>query len=233
MGKPDSSELSDESREATLALAHALRTPLTSLLLGLGMLDEGSLGALSDAQREIVRALVGEAARLSLLVERALQTDRLGAYAGPIERAPINLGELVARAGAPIVEQARALGIHVALSVPSAITVVVDPAKIGWVVASLMGNALRYSPNGARIEVHLRASDTLAELRVSDQGPGLDPSLRDRIFDRRGGQGLFLAREIVEAHGGSIEVSSEAGRGCVFIVSLPVATGRGGGTAQP
>src|SRR5215470_17085929 len=130
--------------ESTLALAHALRTPLTSLSLGLGLLDEGALGALSEAQRDVVRALVNDVARLSLLVDRALRIDRLGAYAGPIERAPIDLGELVRISGEPIVEQARDKGISVELELPEGIIVVADPVKLGWVIASLMGNALRY-----------------------------------------------------------------------------------------
>src|SRR5262245_27440976 len=140
-----SSDLSAPSphAEATLTLAHALRTPLTSLSLGLGLLDSGALGELSEAQREIVRALTCDVARLSLLVDRALQTDRLGAYAGPVERSPTDLGELVKSAGAPIVEQARERHIRVDSELPSGIIVVADPVKIGWVVASLMGNALR------------------------------------------------------------------------------------------
>lgn len=207
--------------EATLSLAHALRTPLTSLSLGLGLLDEGVLGALSDAQREIVRALLVDVARLSLLVDRTLQTDRLGAYAGPVERAPIDLGDLVRSAAVPIVEQAVEKGIRVVLTLPEGITVVADPVKIGWVVSSLMGNALRYSPPGATIDVELRGAEQ-AELEIKDQGPGVAPAARDRIFDREGGRGLFLAREIVEAHGGDIRIRSEMSCGCAFLITLPV-----------
>jgi len=212
--------------EATLALAHALRTPLTSLSLGLGLLDEGALGALSEVQRDVVRALVNDVARLSLLVDRALQTDRLGAYAGPVERAPVDLGELVRIAGEPIARQARDKGVNVALDLPSGIVVIADPVKLGWVTASLMGNALRYSPRGSTIDIRLSAAHEV-ELRISDQGPGVAKEVQGRIFDREGGRGLFLAREIVEAHGGRIEVSSEVGRGCEFIVTLPVAKGPG------
>jgi len=210
--------------EATLALAHALRTPLTSLALGLGLLDEGALGALNEAQRDVVGALVNDVARLSLLVDRALQIDRLGAYAGPVERAPIDLGELVRTAGEPIVEQARGKGVSVDFALLAGVTVVADPVKLGWVIASLMGNALRYSPPGGAIDVRLGVAG-VAEIRICDQGPGVAEEIKRRIFDREGGRGLFLAREIVEAHGGGIEVSSALGRGCVFIVTLPVARG--------
>lgn len=213
--------------ESTLALAHALRTPLTSLALGLGLLDEGALGALNESQRDVVRALVGDVARLSILVDRALQTDRLGAYAGPIERAPVDLGNLVRIAGEPIADQAREKGVDIHLDLPTGVTVVADPVKLGWVTASLMGNALRYSPAGSTISVHLDATGE-AEIRIGDQGPGVAKEVQGRIFDREGGRGLFLAREIIEAHGGRIEIRSEVGEGCVFIVTLPIARGSGG-----
>src|SRR5882672_10926076 len=92
--------------ESTLALAHALRTPLTSLALGLGLLDDGVLGALNEGQRDVVHTLVGEVARLTLLVEGHLHTDRLGAYTGPVERVRVDLAALVRRAAAPIERQA-------------------------------------------------------------------------------------------------------------------------------
>src|SRR4051794_5652283 len=90
------------SAEATLDLPPPPRTPLTSISLGLGLLDEGAVGPLTAAQRDVVRALVVDAARLALLVDGALQTDRLGTYAGPIERVAVDLGELLRAATIPI-----------------------------------------------------------------------------------------------------------------------------------
>jgi signal transduction histidine kinase len=207
---------------ATLALAHALRTPLTSLVLGLGLLDDGALGPLSEAQREVVRALVSDVARLARLVEGELQTDRLGLYAGPIELVPTDLGALVERAAVPIVAQAREHGVEIARSLAAGVTAVLDPVKLRWVIASVLGNALRFSPAGGVIEVGLTAASGEAELRIVDHGPGVSPEVRPRLFDRSGGPGLFLAREIVEAHGGSIDASSEPGQGCVFTIRLPL-----------
>jgi signal transduction histidine kinase len=207
--------------EATLALAHALRTPLTSLALGLGLLDDGVLGALNEGQREVVHTLVGEVARLTLLVERRLDTGFLGAYTGPVERVRVDLGDLVRRAAAPIERQAEARGVRVVLALPAGLAVVADPVKLGWVAVSLMGNALRYSPPGAAIDVELDTAGGEAELRVRDRGPGREPEVEARIFDRDGGPGLFLAREIVEAHGGRIAVRTEPGNGSTFTISLP------------
>ncbi len=207
---------------ATLALAHALRTPITSLAMGLGLLDGGALGPLAPAQREVVRALVAEVARLTLLVDHALRTDRLGAYAGPVDLHPTDLGVLVEGAAAPIVAQARERGIAVDARIAPGISVVADPVKLAWVVASVLGNALRYSPPGGVIGVALAAAGEEAEIRIADQGPGLAPEVRERLFDRSFGTALFLAREIVEAHGGSIRADSEPGGGSVFTIRLPV-----------
>ncbi len=209
----------------TLALAHALRTPLTSLVLGLGLLDDGGLGPLSEPQREVVRALVSDAARLCRLIDGTLQTDRLGVYAGPIDLVPTDLGELVERAAVPIVAQARDQAVEVTRSLPPGIVAVLDPVKLRWVIASVLGNALRFSPPGGEIEIDLSAASGEAELHIVDHGPGMSEEVQARLFDRAGGPGLFLAREIVEAHGGSIGASSELGQGCVFTIRLPLGKG--------
>ncbi len=215
--------------EATLALAHALRTPLTSLALGLGLLDDGVLGALADGQRDVVHTLVGEVARLTALVDRELDTKPLGAYAGPVERVGVDLSELVRRAAEPIERQARDRGVVIQGSLPGGVRVAADPVKLGWVAVSLMGNALRYSPSGAIIEVEVRGSGLEATLSVKDRGPGLEPDVVARIFDRAMGSGLFLAREIVESHGGHIAAASAGGgRGTTFTITLPLALGREG-----
>ncbi len=167
---------------STLALAHELRTPLTALALGLGLLEEGVLGPLPEGQREVVHTLVGEVARLTLLVQRYVDTGRLGAYAGPVERIHVDLCDLVRRAAAPIERQARERGVCLALALPDGIVVVADPVKLSWVVVSLMGNALRYSPAGAEVEVGLALVAGEAEL--------LGPRSRPRA--RGGGHGQDL-----------------------------------------
>ena len=220
--RPPPSPRPVSERETTLALAHALRTPLTSLTLGLGLLDDGAVGPLTDAQREVVRSLVADAARLSLLVERELQIDRLGTYAGPVERTVVDLGRLIRAAAEPIERQARPRSVTLSLDVPPGVLIVADPVKVSWVAASLMGNALRYSPDYAAITVRLLHRHDEAVLVVTDQGPGVSEEARARLFDRSGGQGLFLAREIIEAHGGRIEVRSDPGQGSAFTVGLPI-----------
>lgn len=208
-----------------LELAHALRTPLTSLALGLDLLEQGALGPLSDSQREVLRTLVADVGRLSLLVDRKLQTDHLGAHTGPVDRVPTPLHELVEHATAPLLPQAEARSVLVVRSLPPGIIAVVDPVKVSWVVASVLGNALRYSPQGGEVQVQLAAAGGQATIRVSDRGPGVPADVQDRLFKRTGGPGLFLAREIVEAHGGGIRVTSDPGSGSIFTITLPVEGG--------
>jgi signal transduction histidine kinase len=216
---------------ATLDLAHALRTPLTSLSLGLGLLDEGALGPLTAIQRDVVRALVADAARLAVLVDGALQTDRLGVYAGPIDRVCVDLGELLRAAALPIAAQAEEKGVRLLATLSPGVNVVADPVKLGWVATSLLGSALRHSPAGAAIDLELTAAAGEVGFSIRDRGPGLSAEAAARIFDREGGRGLFLAREIVEAHGGSIAVRSTEGQGSSFAVTLPTA-GRDGRNGQ-
>ncbi|APR79950.1 Sensory box histidine kinase [Minicystis rosea] len=209
--------------DATLALAHALRTPLTSLSLGLGLLDDGVLGPLNEAQRDVIRTLVADAARLALLVDRELKTDRLGAHAGPVEMVRTDLGALVESARAPLVEQANERDIALSCDLEPDVSAVVDPVKAGWVVASLLGNAIRYSPRGSRVRVHLARLEGAVVLTIVDEGPGMTAEVAARLFERGGGLGLFLVREIVEAHGGTISVASEPARGSTFVLRLPAA----------
>ena len=107
-----------------------------------------------------------------------------------------------------------------------------DPVKLSWAVSNLLGNALRYTPSGGRIDVTAERSGQVVLLKVADTGPGIPPEIRDRIFERftqgtvdglesgSTGLGLSIVKEIVEAHGGRIFAKSSE-RGTEFTVELP------------
>ena len=109
-----------------------------------------------------------------------------------------------------------------------------DPVKLSWVVSNLIGNALRYTPEGGRIEVATSSVDDTVRLEVADTGPGIAPELRDYVFERfaqygdgaekgSAGLGLAIVKDIVVAHGGRIFVTGNSPAGSRFVVQLPAA----------
>ena len=108
-----------------------------------------------------------------------------------------------------------------------------DPVKLSWVVSNLIGNALRYTPEGGRIEVMTGCAADIVRLEVADSGPGVAPELRDYVFERfaqygdgaekgSAGLGLAIVKDIVAAHSGRIFVTGNTPVGSRFVVQLPV-----------
>lgn len=214
------------TNDERLALSHALRTPLTSALLSTGLL---STSGLTPAQHELVQSLEEDLLRMRLLVERGLDVTHAGSHAGPMERAPTLLSELVERIARPLVEQARERGVDVASVVVRDAAVLADPVKLGWAVSALLGNAIRFARTHVEVAVLIAQEPPKAgrsedvQLLVHDDGPGMDPETSDRLFSRDGaGLGLFLVREIVHAHGGEVELLATSPAGTTFAVRLPI-----------
>jgi signal transduction histidine kinase len=110
----------------------------------------------------------------------------------------------------------------------------VDPDKLSQAVINLLSNALKFTPAGGAVEVHVESVKEAAEIRVTDTGIGIDPKELPRIFERfyradssrsratgGSGIGLSIAKAIIEAHGGSIHAASEPGKGSEFVITLP------------
>jgi two-component system sensor histidine kinase KdpD len=222
-------------------VTHDLRTPLTSIkasvttLLGAGEQGQVSLGA--EARRELLDVINEETDRLNRLVEEMMQLAKVEAGALPLERVAISAQEVVHTA----LDRAEPLLSHhrVEVAIPQGLEpLLVDASLISGVVFELVQNAAKYSPQGSSIEVAVRRSiDASMEISVSDEGPGVPPRLRTRIFekffraseasDRRGfGLGLAIARGIVEAHGGRIWMEDAAqGRGSKVSFTVPCQSG--------
>jgi signal transduction histidine kinase len=117
-------------------------------------------------------------------------------------------------------------------TVPESIVADLDHDRILQVLSNLIGNSLKFTPNGGTIELSARKQETQVEISVTDNGPGIPEDAKEQIFerfsqlkrnDRRGlGLGLFISKWIVEAHGGHIWVTSEVGKGSTFSFTLPL-----------
>jgi PAS domain S-box-containing protein len=220
--------------------AHELKTPLTSVL-GAVQIAQHHLARDPEVNLErLARTLaLGErqALKLGRLINTLLDVSRIQAGRLHLEVQEVDLVPLVAG----VVEAARAQGTEHSLTLhaPAALWARVDALRLEQVVTNLVDNAIKYSPDGGLIEVELIQPDAETVcLSVRDQGVGIPPSERERVFEQfyraHGeshlsgmGVGLFVSRQIVQLHGGSIAAESRPGGGTCFIVRLPAGAGEG------
>ncbi len=221
---------SERLRSALLdAVTHEFRTPLTSIKAAASTL--GSSVQLDEAARSDLIAVVEEEAdRLNRLVGEAAEMAQLDAHQVHLEFEVLDIGSAV---NAGVKNVGPALGdrkIEVAIA-PGLPRIRMDKERIIEVIRHLLDNAAKYSPAGTPIHVTAERLGTNVRISVADHGPGIDDFEQSLIFEKfyrgrgqRGiqgtGMGLPIAKAIIEAHGGSIGVTSQLGRGSVFHFSL-------------
>lgn len=201
-------------------VAHELRTPLTSLRMAVHLLAEQTVGPLTEKQGDLVFAAREECDRLQGIVDELLDLSRISAGAVELRIAPADPEMLVAEAVEGKGERV------VAEALPGMPEVAVDRERIQLVFANLIGNALKYGPPGGKVTVRARPVDGFVRFEVHDEGPGVPAEYRDTVFDKYvrvpdvavsgSGMGLYIAREVVKAHGGDIGID-----GSTFWFILP------------
>ena len=219
-------------REDFLSIAsHELKTPLTSLKLTVAALDrEAARGGVPDSFRSWLKRIQTQSSRLATLVDQLLDVSRLSAGRLVLHREPVDLSELAAEVVHRFADEAARLGTTVTLEAPGPVSVSADRHLLDQVLTNLVSNALKYG-GGTPVQVQVDC-EREPRLRVWDRGPGVSPEEQDRIFERfeRGqlaegrvgmGLGLWIVREIVTAHQGTVRVESRPGTGATFEVSIP------------
>jgi two-component system OmpR family sensor kinase len=212
--------------------SHELRTPLTSISGHARMLDEWALEKDTETARRSVRAIRREAKRMRNLVESLLTLTR-GDEGAPLDVGRHDLAEIAKEA----VETARdtadgRLSVEF-VSPEQEVMATCDRGRILQVASILLDNAVKYTPEGGTVTVALRALPDRIELEVSDNGVGIPEDELPLIFERfhradaaraedGAGLGLSIARQIAEAHGGTINVTSKPGAGSTFVLALPI-----------
>jgi PAS domain S-box-containing protein len=227
-------------RDVFLSVAgHELRTPLNALKLQLYALQRSLAGSTHAAKLEKAQH---EVDRLAELTNRLLDVARIAAGGFTPELAPTDLVELVSSAVARMHADAAMAGSRIEVSAPPLLVGQWDRSALDQVVTNLLSNAVKFG-RGRPIEVTVeRQGAFAARVTVRDQGVGVEPGDRERIFGQfeRGvsdrsfgglGLGLWIARQIVSAHGGRIAMSDAAGPGAEFFFELP--TGKEGPLANP
>jgi PAS domain S-box-containing protein len=217
--------------------AHELKNPLTSLLGQAQLLERRMLGEgqLSERNRHSMDVIVRQATRLNTMIGTLLDTARIERGQLTLERTLLDVGALVRRVGEDI--QPTLQQHQVIWDIPERpLLVHGDPLRLEQVLQNLLSNAVKYSPAGGVIELRLGAAGGTASISVSDQGLGIPPAALPHLFKRfyrasnvdprqisGMGIGLYVVKEIVELHGGSVSVESREGQGSTFTVMLPQA----------
>ena len=230
--KVEASRESERLRNALLdSVAHELRTPLTSITAAVTSLQTAPLNEAD--RREMLEVIEQEAKRLDRLVGQAMEMAELDAHEIHLDLKPHSMREAVDEAMASLDGALRAHPVDVRLA-DSLPNVEMDIERIAKVLQHLLENAAKYSPEGSPIFVSAEVTKNRLCTSVADRGSGVDDFERMMIFDKfyRGqgqryrvqgtGMGLAIAKAIVEAHGGTISVTSQAGHGSVFTFCLPV-----------
>ena len=227
-------ELDRLKSEFVANVSHELRTPLTNINFYLNLLTSVQDGQKKEKYMAILRQ---ETQRLKTLIETVLDLSRLDAAqaAGQAGTERVDMGQLAAQVVASHEELARTGDVALRLEVDdSPLQVSGDHNQLVQVVTNLLANAINYTPPGGQVTVRARAEGDQVCLCISDTGMGIPPKEQGLIFDRffRGerataagipgtGLGLSIVKEIVDLHGGQIQVQSAPGQGSTFQVWLP------------
>lgn len=216
-------------RDLVANASHELRTPLGALRATLENLVDG----VEPVERGTLETMLRQVERLGALVEQLLDLSKLESGAVPLER-----GRFPARALLQeIVDdwrphaEARRLRLSAAV-LPDDLALDADPQRLRQVLSNLVANAVRHAPDGGRVILRATAGDGRTRLEVIDDGPGIEPGERTRVFERfyradpsrsvgGSGLGLAIARWIVELHGGVIRAEAAEPHGCRIVVELP------------
>jgi two-component system CheB/CheR fusion protein len=232
----EAAERADRAKDQFLAvLSHELRTPLSALMLQAQMLR---VAGSSEAKRNRAYDAIERSTQMQAqLVDDLLDVSRIVTGKMRVNRQPLDLVALTRAAvdnALPLAEK-KSLALKASLD-PSVKMISGDRTRLDQVISNLLGNAIKFTPEGGRIDVSLTSAAAMVELRVTDTGVGIEPHFLPRVFNRLTqedssstrpyaglGLGLAIVRHLIDAHGGKVRAESPGvGKGSTFVVNLPL-----------
>jgi len=214
-------------------VSHELRSPLAAVIGAARTLQERRADLADEQRDQLLGLIAGEASRLAVLVGDVLDTSRIEAGTFSYRFGEVDVASLVEDAVAAAGLRQAEVSVRAVLE-ESLPPVRGDKERLGQVLANLIDNAVKYSAEGDAVEVSARREDACVCIAVTDSGPGIPADQQRLIFEKFGradiegnakpgsGLGLFIARSIAEAHGGTLEVRSQVDGGATFSLTLPV-----------
>jgi signal transduction histidine kinase len=216
-------------------MSHELRTPLNAIIGFSEVLADRMFGELNERQADYLKDIVESGHHLLSLINDILDLSKIEAGRMELEVADFDLPQAVANAVTLVRERASRRGITLQQGVDERLGGIRgDERKIKQVLLNLLSNALKFAPEGSRVEVRAGVADGMAEISVTDSGMGIAPEDQEVVFEEfpqvgsaekkaeGTGLGLALSRKFVELHGGRIWVRSQVGVGSTFIFTLPL-----------
>ena len=213
-------------------ISHELKTPISAIMMSLQLLEDKRVGTLNEEQEQLSKSIKDSSQRLLEITGELLNMTQVEAgklQMMPKITKPIELIEYAIKANQV---QADKFNIQIEVEYPEEKIgkLFVDSEKIAWVLTNLLSNAIRYSRENGRVVIGAQQEGDQIELYVQDFGKGIDPRYHKSIFDRYfrvpgtkvqgSGLGLSISKDFVEAHGGTLTVESELGKGSRFVIRL-------------
>jgi GAF domain-containing protein len=241
-------EIEDKSRQLEAAsrhkseflanMSHELRTPLNAIIGFSEVLNERMFGELNEKQDEYLKDIYASGQHLLSLINDILDLSKIEAGRMELEVADFSLPAAIDNALILVRERASRRGIALGRAIDDRVGMIRgDERKVKQVLLNLLSNALKFTPEGGRIDVRAAMTEGMAEISVADTGVGIAPEDQEAIFEEfrqvgtadkkveGTGLGLALSRKFIELHGGRIWVESQTGKGSTFTFTLPVGHG--------
>jgi NtrC-family two-component system sensor histidine kinase KinB len=216
-------------------ISHELKTPISSIKMGLQLLENKQVGNLNSVQVQLLESISDDADRLLKITKDLLNITEVESGSIQLSLMPVSMLEIINYAINATKNSAEEKKIKIIVpNLESYPNILADREKMAWVLTNLLSNAIRYSHENSIINIDISSNNNIATIGVKDYGQGIPKQYIDKIFDRYyripgsqnegTGLGLSISKEFIEAQGGKIEVHSDFGIGSNFSINIPFAT---------
>ena len=232
---------SNDAKTNFLAVvSHELKTPLSAMNMSLMLLQDKRMGNLNEEQFKIASNMRADVQRLIKMVSELTDLSKVEAGNVNLEKEPTNPGDIVEASLRTFSTEfgQKKIQLQKDFEFDHSLIMMVDPEKLAWVLTNFISNAIRYTPEGGKIDLQVYQNERHLEFSVRDHGEGIEKEQVHKVFQRfvqlkkkdgkknkEGlGLGLAISKEVIEEHGGEIGVESELGKGSRFYFRIPIET---------